>query len=180
MSMSAYRGPIYRFMADDHARLDGLLQAAVARPDAIDRAAYAQFRSGLLKHIGMEEKILFPEAQRQRGGEPLPVAAKLRLDHGALAALLVPSPTHAIVAAIRSILTGHNAIEEQPGGPYEVCEQLAGAEVDTLLARLRGAPEVPVAAHADSPKVRAATRRALQRAGFEKETDQLFPTSDEP
>jgi hypothetical protein len=167
-------------MADDHARLDGLLREAVARPHVIDRAAYAQFRAGLLKHIGMEEKILFPEAQRRRGGEPLPVAAKLRLDHGALAALLVPSPTHAIVAAIRSILTGHNVIEEQPGGPYEVCERLAGAEVEALLARLRSTPEVPVAAHADSPKVRAATLRALQRAGFDKQTDQLFPTSDEP
>jgi hypothetical protein len=180
MSTSPNAGPLFRFMADDHVRLDGLLQKAAARPDVIDRAAYAQFRAGLLKHIGMEEKILFLEAQRRRGGEPLPVAAKLRLDHGALAALLVPSPTHAIVAAIRSILAGHNSIEEQPGGPYEVCEQLTGAEVDALLARLRSAPEVPVAAHADSPKVRAATRRALQRAGFDKETDQLFPRSDEP
>jgi hypothetical protein len=180
MSMSANAGLIYRFMADDHMRLDGLLQEAAARPDVIDRAAYAQFRAGLLKHIGMEEKILFPEAQRRRGGEPLPAAAQLRLDHGALAALLVPSPTHAIVAVIRSILAGHNAIEEEPGGPYELCEHLAGAEVDTLLARLRSAPDVPVAAHVDSPKVRAATRRAVQRAGFEKETDQLFPKSDEP
>lgn len=180
MSVSSGAGLLYRFMADDHARLDGLLQEAVVRPDVIDRAAYAQFRAGLLKHIGMEEKILFPEAQRRRGGEPLPIAAKLRLDHGALAALLVPSPTPAIVAAIRSILAGHNAIEEQPGGPYEVCEQLAGAEVEAVLARLRSAPEVPVAAHADSPKVRAATRRALQRAGFDKEIDQLFPSSDEP
>lgn len=178
--MSSNAGPIHRFLADDHARLDRLLQEAAARPGVIDRGAYAQFRAGLLKHIGMEEKILFPEAQRRGGGEPLPVAAKLRLDHGALAALLVPSPTHAIVAAIRSILAGHNAIEEQPGGPYEVCEQLAGSEMEALLARLRSAPEVPMAAHVDSPKVRAATRRALQRAGFEKESAELFPNPDEP
>jgi hypothetical protein len=37
----------------------------------------------------MEEKVLLPFAQKKRGGEPLPIAAKLRLDHGALAALLV-------------------------------------------------------------------------------------------
>jgi len=173
-------GPLYRFLAGDHARLDGFLRQAAARPGVIDRAAYAQFRAGLLKHIGMEEKILLPEVQRRRGGEPLPMAAKLRLDHGAIAALLVPSPTHAIVAALRSILEGHNAIEEGPGGLYEQCEKIVGADVDELVARLRGAPEVPVAVHADSPKVRAATRRALQRAGFDDEAAQLFPSGDEP
>ena len=68
MSESSNAGLLFRFMADDHARLDGLLREAVARPDVIDRAAYAQFRAGLLKHIGMEEKILFPEAQQRRGG----------------------------------------------------------------------------------------------------------------
>jgi hypothetical protein len=178
--MSADAGPISRFLAEDHARLDGLLRQAAARPGLIDRGAYAQFRAGLLRHIGMEEKILFPEAQRRRGGEPLPIAAKLRLDHGALAALLVPSPSHTIVAILRSILVAHNAVEEQSGGPYEACEQLAGLEADALLDRLRSAPEVPVADHVDSPKARAATRRALQRAGFVEEAERLFPSPDEP
>jgi len=178
--MNSPVGPLYRFLADDHVRLDGLLRKAAARPDVIDQAAYAEFRAGLLKHIGMEEKILLPEAQRRRGGEALPIAARLRLDHGALAALLVPSPTHAIVAAIRSILEGHNAMEEEPGGLYQECEQILSAEVEAVLDRLRSAPEVPVAVHADSPRVRAATRRALQRAGFDNEAAQLFPNGDEP
>ena len=172
-------GPLHRFLADDHSRLDGFLAQATVGPDVVDRTAYAQFRAGLLKHIGMEEKILLPEAQRRRGGEPLPVAAKLRLDHGALAALLVPSPTHAIIATIRSILARHNSIEEEPGGVYDACEQLGGADVDALLTRLRNAAEVPVAPHVDGPKIRAATRRALQRAGFEREAAQLFPCGDE-
>jgi hypothetical protein len=81
-------GAVARFLADDHERLDALLRSAVAQPGTIGQAAYAEFRAGLLKHIGMEEKILLPAAQRARGGEPLPIAAKLRLDHGALAALL--------------------------------------------------------------------------------------------
>jgi hypothetical protein len=88
-------GRIYCFLASDHGRLDGLLQRAMTEAGAIDRAAYAEFRARLLKHIGMEEKILLPEAQRVRGGEPLAMAAKLRLDHSALAALLVPTPTPA-------------------------------------------------------------------------------------
>lgn len=160
-------GGIYRFLADDHARLDGLLGRAMTQAGAIDRAAYAEFRAGLLKHIGMEEKILLPTAQRVRGGEPLALAAKVRLDHGALAALLVPTPTPAIVAALRTVLGAHNPLEEGPGGLYECCERLVDAEVETLLAQLQAAPEVPVAPHADGPEVMDVVRRALVRAGYD-------------
>jgi hypothetical protein len=160
-------GQLYRFLADDHARLDALLRRTIASPGEIDRAAYAEFRAGLLKHISMEEKILLPAAQRARGGEPLPLAAKLRLDHGALATLLVPTPTPAIIATLRTILAAHNAIEEGPEGVYETCEYLAGAEADTLLAQLRAAPEVPVAQHTDGPRVIDAIRHALARAGYD-------------
>lgn len=44
------------------------------------------------------------------------MAAKLRLDHGALAALLVPTPTPAIIVAIHTVLAAHNSLEEGPGG----------------------------------------------------------------
>jgi hypothetical protein len=162
-------GKIYRYLAEDHARLDRLLERATARTDVIEPLAYAEFRAGLLKHIGMEEKILLPAAQRLSGGEPLPIAAKLRLDHGALAALLVPTPTPAITAAIRNILKAHNALEEGPDGLYEKCETLAGAEAEQILAQLRGAREVKVAPHVDSPQVIEATRRALAKAGYDLE-----------
>ena len=65
-------GKIHRFLADDHARLDRLLERAAANPKTVDPAAYAEFRAGLLRHIAMEEKILLPAAQRLRGGAPLP------------------------------------------------------------------------------------------------------------
>jgi hypothetical protein len=117
----------------------------------------------------MEEKILLPAAQRARGGEPLPVAAKLRLDHGAIAALLVPTPTPAIVAALRRILTDHNLIEEDPGGLYETCDDMLAAEADEILARLRTVPDVRVNPHVDSPLVFNATRRAVARAGYDLE-----------
>jgi hypothetical protein len=135
----------------------------------IDRAAYAEFRAGLLKHISLEEKILLPAAQRWQGGDPLPLAAKLRLDHGALAALLVPTPTPAIIAALRTILTAHNTLEEGPGGVYERCEELAGTEVDALLAQLQAAPDVPVAPYSDGPQVMSVVHRALARAGYDLE-----------
>lgn len=162
-------GIIHRYLADDHDRLDALLERAISDPENIDISAYAQFRSGLLKHIGMEEKILLPAAQRIRSGEPLPVAAKLRLDHGALAAMLVPTPTARVVAAIRAILKFHNPIEEDPGGMYDQCEELAGAGAEQILRQLQEAPEVRVLPHVDSPFVMEAARRALARAGYNLE-----------
>jgi hypothetical protein len=106
--------------------------------------------------LAWRKKILIPAAQAARGGEPLPIASKLRLDHGALTALLVPTPTPAIVAVIRAILERHNPLEESPGGVYEQCEQLAAAQADEILKRLKTAPAVMEAA-----------RRALQRAGYD-------------
>jgi hypothetical protein len=160
-------GLLYRFLAEDHARLDGLLQSSMTETGTINRAAYAEFRAGLLTHISLEEKILLPAIQRMRGGEPIAKAVKLRLDHGALAALLVPTPTPAIIAALRTILAAHNRIEEGPGGVYECCEQLAGAEAEALLAQLQAAPEVPVAPYSDGHDVMDVVRRALVRAGYD-------------
>lgn len=68
----------------------------------------------------MEEKVLFPAARAR--GQPLPIATRLRVDHGALAALLVPTPTPAIVAEILSVLGPHNLREEEPAGVYEACD----------------------------------------------------------
>jgi hypothetical protein len=153
-------------LAADHRRLDALLQRAVADPNQLDRAAYDRFRAELLRHIGMEEKILLPAMQRLNAGMPLSVAPKLRLDHGALAALLMPTPTAAIIQKIQHILTTHNVLEEGPGGLYEQSDELAAAETDLLLEKLQAAPEVNIMPHSDSPAVMTTVRRALERAGY--------------
>jgi hypothetical protein len=164
----AFQGPIYRMMAADHARLDGWLVRAAANSERIDPIAFDAFRRGLLKHIAMEEKILLPAARRLNGGEPLPVAPWLRLDHGALAALLVPTPNQHIVAALQTILAVHNSLEEGTGGLYETCDGLAAGHSEEVIAQLTDAPEVPVAPHNDGPKVMPAARRALTRAGYDE------------
>jgi hypothetical protein len=166
-------GPITDFLREDHRRLDTLLQSAVAHDDQVDQGAYTQFRAGLLRHIGMEEKILLPAAQRLRGGEPLLIASRLRLDHGALATLLMPTPTAPVIARIRGILKKHNFLEEGPGGLYETCDELAGSEAGQLLAKLQAAPEVTVLPHSDSPAVMNALRRALERAGYDFREDEM-------
>lgn len=159
--------PVTHFLLEDHRRLEGLLQSAVAQAGSVDQATYDQFRAGLLRHIGMEEKILLPAAQRLRGGEPLPIASKLRLDHGAIASLLMPPPSAAVIATIRAVLKVHNTIEEGPGGLYETCDELAGSEAAQLLAKLQAAPELAVLPCSDSPAVMPAVQRALERAGYD-------------
>lgn len=172
-------GVIADFLAADHRRLDGLLQAAGAHPGRIDSEAYDQFRAGLLRHIGMEEKLLLPALQQWRGGDPVPVAAKLRLDHGALATLLMPTPTRQILATIRRILSDHNAVEEAPDGIYALCDQLPDTERTRLWDALQAAPMVSDMRHSDSPAVMKTLTGALDRAGYRLET--VAPSEkDEP
>ncbi|HEU4684845.1 MAG TPA: hemerythrin domain-containing protein, partial [Nitrospira sp.] len=119
----------------------------------------------------LEEKILLPALQRLRGGTPFPLAAKLRLDHGALAALLMPTPRAPILAAIHAILSAHNELEEGPEGLYATCDQLAESEVGSLLERLRAAPDVTVTPPSDSAAVMKTVRGALERAGYRLSDD---------
>jgi hypothetical protein len=158
-------GPIARWLSADHARLDGFLTQTTAA-GTIDAGPYTEFRRGLLRHIAIEEKILLPAAQRARDGDPLALAARLRLDHGAIAALLVPTPTPAIVATLRDILTAHNALEEAPGGLYAVCGGLLASDAEAIVSAIASCPDVRVSPHNDGPGVLSALRRALERAGY--------------
>jgi hypothetical protein len=160
------RGSLYEFFAKDHRRLENLLDKATSGPSGYDMTAYGEFRSGLLKHIKMEETILLPAAQKERGGVPLEIAAKIRLDHGALTALMVPPPSRMIIGALRAILADHDLIEEQPSGMYDKLEELTGSEIEDLVLRARATPAVPVHPHNDAPFVLDSTRRALARAGY--------------
>lgn len=78
--------PLHKFFTEDHRRIEDLLDKATGNPDEYRMEYYQQFRTGLLTHIKMEEKILFPAAQKANNNVPLPIAARLRLEHGALTA----------------------------------------------------------------------------------------------
>jgi hypothetical protein len=158
------RTDVTGYLTADHARLERLLDRATARPDAIAPEPYAEFRRGLLRHIAIEEKLLLPEAQR--AGAELPMATRLRLDHGALAALLVPTPTRAIVATIRDILARHNPIEEGAEGLYDLCDAVLAPRAAEIVGRMDAYPPVPASPHNDAPGVMPAVGRALERAGY--------------
>jgi hypothetical protein len=160
-------GPIFQHLAEDHARLDDLLARAVAGPGGVDLAAFGAFREGLLRHIALVEKILLPAARAARGGEPLPQARRLRVEHGAIAALLVPTPTPELAGELRKILGPHNELEEGDGGVYASCDALLSAEAAALLERMRAYPSVKVARYQDGPRVCRTAEEALRVSGLQ-------------
>jgi hypothetical protein len=159
--------PIYQFFTNDHRRIDELLDKATADLTSVKEEYYQQFRTGLLKHIKMEEKILFPAAQKANGNVPLPLAAKLRLDHGALTSLMVVSPSPEVIKVLRYVLDKHDLLEEEPGGMYHVCERLTEGETNALLLQLEDVTEVPVHPYNEAGYALDVAKRTLLRAGFD-------------
>jgi len=156
---------LYEYLANDHKRLDSLLEQAGSKGSHVDTRIYEEFRKGLLRHISIEEKIAFPAVSRLQGGISDPLIAKLRLDHGAIVALLVPSSSASVIATLSSILTVHNRLEEQANGVYESLDKLAGADSQALLEQFQAAPEVPVLPTKPLAQVIEPVRRAVERAG---------------
>src|SRR5262249_54817688 len=134
---------IHDLLVADHRRLGALLQRAVTHPARFDHEAFEGFRAGILRHIGIEEKILLPEARRGRAGEPPPMAPRLREDHGVLGALLVPTPDAALAAEIGRLLDEHDELEEAPGGFYDLVEDLVAADAAAVVERIVAARAVP-------------------------------------
>ena len=158
---------LYQFFTKDHRRIEDLLAKATEDPGDINMEYYQRFRTGLLTHIKMEEKILFQAAQKANGNTPLPIAAKLKLDHGALTALMAVPPTPAVIKVLRYILDKHDLAEEEPGGMYDLCESLTQNQTQDLLDQLAGITEVPVHPLNSSPSVFEVTKRTLARAGYD-------------
>ncbi|MEO8823766.1 MAG: hemerythrin domain-containing protein [Ginsengibacter sp.] len=161
---------IYEFFTNDHRRIDKLLQKAIENPADIKEEFYHQFRTGLLKHIKMEEKILFPAAQKANGNVPLPLAGKLRLDHGALTSLMVVPPTSEVIKVLLYVLNQHDLLEEEPGGMYDVCEKLTEGETSEIIKHLESVTEVPVHPYNKAGYALDVAKRTLLRAGFDFDT----------
>jgi len=162
--------PLCDFFTNDHRRIELLLEKATEDADTIHMDYYNRFRTGLLKHIKMEEKILFLAAQKANGGTPLPLAAKLRLDHGALTSLMVVPPEPGVIKVLRHVLEKHDILEEEPGGMYDMCEKLTAGETQDVLDQLSKVTEVPVQLYNKADYALRASKRALERAGFDFDT----------
>lgn len=155
------RPSIRRYLTADHERLDALLARALASPPRIDEVPYAEFRAGLLRHIAMEEKVLFVDV-RARGDEALQALVRvLHADHAAIASMLIPPPTPALLATLRTVLDEHNPLEEDSGGLYERCDALSGDDAATTIARMEAIPPVRASQHLDEPRIHEHIERML-------------------
>lgn len=161
---------LYNFFTEDHRRIETIFAEATKDKNNVDLEKYRQFRIGLLTHIKMEEKILFTAAQQANGGKPLPLQAKLRLDHGALTSLLVCFPSPDVINVIDHIMEQHDIVEEEQGGMYEACEKLTHHETQRILGALKNVTPVPVHPFNEAPYVLDVAKRTLTRAGFDFDT----------
>lgn len=159
--------PLHNFFTKDHHRLDTLLNKAIANPERIEMDYYHQFRTGLLRHIKMEEKTLFPAAKKVNDELMQKLIPRYRLEHGALTALLVPPPTMSIIKVIMFVLEKHDLAEEESGGLYDICESLTHGQTQEILAQLANVEEVPVHPPNPAPIAIESARRALIRAGYD-------------
>lgn len=159
--------PLGAHLAMDHRAMDVLLDRA-SRGDPggpLDLDAFEQFRARLLRHIAIEEKLLFPAARRAGAGPALlERMQRLRVEHAAITTLLVPTPDAALVAELRRALGPHDIVEEAPGGVYDQCEALIGDGCDALLQQVLAYPPVKVARHVDRRDSVRTLAEALARA----------------
>lgn len=154
---------VSEYLVQDHEELRGLLSEAVR--DEFGVEAFARFRERLLRHIGIEEKLVLPAARRANGGVALSRAATLRIDHAAISSLLVPTPDAELAREIASILLTHDAIEEGETGVYAECESLwTAAQSLELLEAAVAFPPVRVAPHFDGPPCYRTASAALAAA----------------
>ena len=152
---------IHEYLAEDHARLDALLTRAIANPQHLDDEAYREFRAGLLRHISMEEKVLFADARARRDDAVVHLIRRLHADHAAIASLLVPPPTLELIGTLQAVLAEHNPLEDAPGGLYEQCDLAAGESTPAVLARMQAIAPVRASRHLDETRIHDHIERML-------------------
>ena len=152
---------IHAYLAEDHARLDALLARAIASPQHLDDEAYHEFRAGLLRHISMEEKVLFADARARGDDAIVPLIRRLHADHAAIASLLVPPPTLELIGTLQAILAEHNPLEDARGGLYEQCDLAAGESTPAVLARMQAIAPVRASRYLDEPRIHDHIERML-------------------
>lgn len=159
--------PLHQFFSKDHRQIDELFNKATKNPNEIEMNYYLQFRTRLLRHIKMEENILFPAARKVNPSIKQDLLPRYRLDHGAITALMVPPPTLTLIKVIKYILDKHNLAEEESGGLYDICEALTKEQTQELLNQLINTKEVPLHAPNPAPIAMESAKRALARAGYD-------------
>ncbi len=119
---------VSEYLAWDHDRLDALFgetRDAAARGAADEaRRLFGEFRTGLLRHIRMEEEVLFPAFEQVTGMSGGGPTAVMRMEHREIEGILEAIRTYlgsspltyerfqALEHSLMAVLADHNAKEE--------------------------------------------------------------------
>lgn len=141
---------VSEFLGTDHRRLDAIFHQTVGLVSggsfAEARGLFADFASGLIRHIEMEEGILFPFFEEKTGMTAGPTVV-MRQEHAGIRRLLerigsaLSASDGAAFAAARGelleLLGAHNQKEE--GILYPLSDRVAGSERerDDLVRRMQ-------------------------------------------
>jgi iron-sulfur cluster repair protein YtfE (RIC family) len=118
------------YLMNDHRRLDGLMETCRDLVEAADMkgaaATYAEFRQGLMRHIKIEEGLLFPEFEAATGlARNSGPTGVMRFEHAEIIRLLdlikelfdgaAPAATEfdSLRSALVALLHEHNGKEER-------------------------------------------------------------------
>lgn len=159
-------GLISAHFARTHLELEAALRACLRQPGKVDVARFDVFRHLLLRHIAQEEKVLFPALIAKLGRPPL-FRNALRKDHAGLAALCVPLPDREWVDNLGELFEHHCAIEEGPGGFYELCDEALTEEAGAVLAAADALAPLKLAPFNAGPWVRTLLVDVLKITGIE-------------
>lgn len=151
---------IVRVMDQQHRRLDWLLGEAVGDQQRLDAGAYTAFRETMLRHIGIEEKVLL--AGLREAGVPWSRAAAIHREHAAFAALLAGEPDLAVALEVDRLFTQHLRLEEGPEGLFATCQRALSAEV--LVVSAHAYPRVRPAPWSKAPWIPRTVETALELA----------------
>jgi regulator of cell morphogenesis and NO signaling len=146
----AKRG-VLEALAWDHDRLESLEGAAFRARESGDLQAafdlYSEFATGLRRHIGFEEDLLFPAFEARTGLPPTAgPTAVMRAEHREIRELLegiagsiadAACSPEGLRARFHGVMEEHN--EKEEGVLYPTVDELLGAdEADLLVRRIQG------------------------------------------
>jgi uncharacterized protein (DUF2249 family)/hemerythrin-like domain-containing protein len=120
---------VSEFLGWDHDRLDGLMETVrgLVASGTMGEAArrFAEFRTGLLRHIRLEEEVLFPAFERATGLSESGPTTVMRAEHAEIKGILdrisegfaasgmTASRFESLRDSLVAVLGGHNEKEEQ-------------------------------------------------------------------
>jgi hypothetical protein len=126
-----------RAMESDHRRIEESLSRALKGP-TLDEGCYREFREVLLRHIGIEERVLLCGLKAAR--IDFAQAKAIHREHAAMGALLAAVPDTSLARELERLLVGHIDLEESPEGLFALCR--SGLSAQVLVVEAHAYPAV--------------------------------------